>query len=179
MKKIFFLLLFAFATRVTAQSNDYLVTMKGIGALKIGTRQADIEKVIGKKITLKNLLNKEEGYADTIKAKYKNIDVLLYLERQYTSDEKSEIVLQGIKTSSPLCKTNAGIGIGDDKMKIISVYENNTLYIWPDYTDDTYTTRSKTKSVINVSADNSDNAITFYLTNKKVTSVEVSYSNAD
>ena len=179
MKKIFLLLVIAFATRVNAQSNDYLVTMNGIGALKIGTKQAALEKIIGKKITLKNLLNKEEGYADTIKAKYKNIDVLLYLERQYDSEEKSEIVLQGIKTSSPLCKTQSGIGIGDDKIKIINVYENFTLYLWPDYTDDTYTTRSKTKSVINVSGDDSPNAITFYLTNKKVTSIEVGYSDAD
>jgi hypothetical protein len=177
MKKIFLLLLIAFATRVAAQNNDYIVSMNGIGALKIGTKKAELEKIIGKKITLKNLLN-EEGYADTIKAKYKNIDVQLYLNRQYI-DEKPEIVLQGVKTSSPLCKTKSGIGTGDDKIKIINVYENYTLYLWPDYEDDTYTKRSKTRSVINVSGDDSDNAIIFYLTNKKVVAIEVTYSDVE
>ncbi|HEY6063192.1 MAG TPA: hypothetical protein VIV35_06260, partial [Chitinophagaceae bacterium] len=78
MKKIFLLLLIAFATKINAQNNDYLVTMNGIGALKTGMTKAELEKLIGKKITPKNLLDKD-GYSDTIKVKYKSIDVQLYL----------------------------------------------------------------------------------------------------
>jgi hypothetical protein len=174
MKKILFLLMISVATGAAAQNSDYIISWTGMGALKIGTKKADLEKIIGKKITLKNLIG-DEGYSDTIKTKYKNIDVQLYLIRQY-NEENPDIVLQGIRITSPLCKTKAGIGIGDDKMKIINVYENNTLYIWPDYDDDTFTNRSKTKSVITVSADNIENALTFHLTNKKVVAIEISYS---
>jgi transposase len=175
MKKILLLLLVAFATRIAAQNNDYLVTPNSVGALKMGMKKAELEKLLGKKIILKNLLDKE-GYSDTIKTKYKNIDVALYLERFYIEEEKYDIVLQGIKTSSPLCKTKAGIGIGDDKIKIITAYENNSLYIWPEYEDEEYTRRSKTKSVITVYDDKTGNSIIFYLFNKKVTAVEVTYS---
>ena len=175
MKKLFFFLLIAVTTTAAAQNTDYIVSMTGIGSLKIGMKKAALEKVLGKKIILKYLSDKDSGYADTIKTKYKSIDVILYLGKQYLDENKEEIVLTGIRSGSALCKTKAGIGIGDDKMKVINVYENNMLNIWPDFEDDTYTKRSKTKSVINVSADDSDNTIVIYLVNKKVVAFEVVY----
>ena len=80
MKKLLFFILIAIAVNASAQNGDYTVTMSGIGSLKIGMNKAALEKVLGKKISLKNLLN-EEGYADTIKTKYKAIDVTLYIGR--------------------------------------------------------------------------------------------------
>jgi hypothetical protein len=175
MRKIFSLLLICIATNCLAQNTDYIVSMSGIGALKPGITKAALEKVLGKKIVLKYLSDKDSGYADTIKTKYKNIDVIIYLGRQYVDEDKQDIVMTGVRSSSPLCRTKAGIGIGDDKIKVINVYENNTLFIWPDYEDDSYTKRSKTRSVISVSADDSDNTIIIYLLNKKVVSFEVAY----
>lgn len=175
MKKVFFFVLLVISFSAKAQNTDYIVSMNGIGPLKLGMTKATLEKVLGKKITLKNLLDKENGYADTIKTKYKSIDVILYIGRQYIDENTEEIVLQSIRSSSPLCKTKSGIAIGDDKMKIINVHENDMLYIWPDFEDDTYTKRSKTKSIINVSTDNNENTIIFYLVNKKVVSFEVTY----
>jgi transposase len=177
MKKIYLLLLLAFSTKLMAQQNDYLVSWKGIGALKIGLKKDEVEKLIGKKITLKNLLDKD-GYSDTIKAKYKAIDVQVYLEKQYKDDEKYDIVVSGVRTTSPLCKTASGVSIGSDKMNIISLYENYSLFVFPEYDDKTNTT-SKTRSVINISGDDSGNALILYLTNKKVTAIEVTYSEGD
>jgi chaperonin GroEL (HSP60 family) len=65
--------------------------------------------------------------------------------------------------------------IGDDKMKVITAYENNLLNIWPEYEDEDYTRRSKTRSVILASSDDSNNTLIFYLNNKKVVAFEVTY----
>ncbi len=175
MKNIFILLFIASSIKASAQSNDYLVTMDGIGLLKIGLQKAELEKILNKKITLRYLSDNDSGYADTIKTKYKNIDVILYLAKQYTNENKAAIYLHGIKTSSPLCQTRSGIKIGDDKMKIITAYENSILNIWPEYEDEKYTRRSKTRSVVLVSSDDSNNTIIFYLNNKKVTAFEITY----
>ncbi|MEO7983571.1 MAG: hypothetical protein ABI688_05785 [Bacteroidota bacterium] len=175
MKKIVVLLLMAVATHATAQTTEYIVSMSGIGPLRIGMTKADIEKILAKKIALHYLSPKDSGYADTIKTKYKSIDLILYLGKQYFDEDKEEIVLTGIRSGSALCKTRTGIGIGDDKIKVVTTYENYTLYIWPDWEDDTYTKRSKSRSVINVSSDDSQNTIVFHLVNKKVVAFEVMY----
>lgn len=174
MRKIMLLLLLALTTGLAAQNTDYLVTQNGMGLLKLGMKKAELEKVLGKKIQLKNLLEKD-GYSDTIKVKYKNIDVLVYLEKSWLADDSYELVLSGIRTSSPLCKTAGGIGIGTDKLKIVNAYENSNVYIWPDYEDETYTRRSKTKSVITIFNDDEANSLTFYLLNKKVVAIEITY----
>lgn len=175
MRKIMLFLLLALTTGLAAQNTDYLVTPKGIGQLKLGMKKAELEKVLGKKIQLKNLLEKD-GYSDTIKAKYKNIDVQVYIEKSWVDEDNYELVLSGIRTSSPLCKTAGGIGIGTDKLRIVNAYENSTVYIWPEYEDDTYTRRSKTKAVISVFSDEEANSLNFYLVNKKVASIEVTYA---
>ena len=175
MKKIIILLFIALTIKASAQSNDYLVTMDGIGLLKIGLQKADLEKILNKKITLRYLSDNDSGFADTIKTKYKNIDVTLYLAKQYNNENKAMIYLRGIRTGSPLCKTNSGIKIGDDKLKVITAYENNILNIWPEYEDENYTRRSKTRSVILASSDDNNNTLIFHLYNKKVVAFEVTY----
>lgn len=179
MRKILFLLLVCSTFAATAQNNDYLVTAKGIGALKLGMKKAALEKVLNKKITLKYLSDKDSGYADTIKTKYKNADVTLYLGKEYVDENTEVVVLNGILCSSPLCKTKSGIGIGDDKMKIINTYEFNSVNIWPEFEDENYTRRSKTKSVIYVTFDDDENTVVFHLVNKKVVSFEVTYYEGD
>jgi hypothetical protein len=46
MKQIFYLLFIAFAVKATAQNKDYCVSMNGIGTLKIGMSQAELEKML-------------------------------------------------------------------------------------------------------------------------------------
>lgn len=175
MKKVLFLLLIAMTSRLAAQNNDYIITPNAIGPFKLGIKKAELEKLTGKKITLKHLLT-EEGWEDTVKTKYKNTDLELYLQKRYLESEKYDIVLNGIKVTSPLFKTKAGIGIGDDKIKVINAYEYNSITLWPEFEDEEYTRRSKTKSVISVYFDKEGNSLTFYLLNKKVVAIEVSYA---
>lgn len=175
MKRILFLLFIAISTQIAAQNNDYLITPNGIGPFKLGIKKAQVEKLLGKKITLKNLLA-EDGWQDTIKARYKNTDIELYLQRSYETMDKPDIVLGGIRVYSSLYKTQAGIAVGDDKMKVINTYEFYSVSIWPEFEDEEYTRRSKTKAVVSVYFDKEGNSIAFNLTNKKVTSMEVTYS---
>jgi hypothetical protein len=64
-------------------------------------------------------------------------------------------------------------------MKVINVYENASLNIWPEYEDENYIRRSKTRSVIVVSLDDSDNTMIIYLNNKKVVAFEVTFYEGD
>ena len=173
IKKIFFLLFIAFAVNATAQNKDYLVGMNGIGALKIGMSQAEIEKMLNQKFILKNALDTAVSWQDSTTAKYKNINVTLFFQRHYTAENIYYMYLTGLKTNSPLCKTKQGIGIGADKLKIIAAYEPYNISMGPEFEDEAYTMKSKTKYLITTLSDNGERKIIFYLRNKKVTAIEV------
>ncbi len=81
--------------------------------------------------------------------------------------------LIGLKTSSALCKTESGIGIGADKLKIIATYEEDNLSMGPEFEGEDFTKKSKTKYIIHINNYNRDRQIVFYLKNKKVVDIEV------
>jgi hypothetical protein len=166
--------------QLAAQNNDYLIKMDGIGNLKLDMTQSEIEKVLGKKINLKNPADDENYWADTVATKYKNTDITLYFEKLYDDSVNSHMALMGMRVTNPLYKTVAGIGIGADKLKIITTYEMSRLNIMPEYTDDTYTTLSKTLSSIWVNNDDSETTLVFYLKNKKVFAIDLArYAEGD
>ncbi len=179
MKKLLLFCGLLLSAQLRAQNNDYRVTMTGIGTLKLGMKKAEVEKMLNKKFTIKPIASENESYYDTVKTKYKTIDVALYFEKYYKEDSTMEVTLAGMRTTSPLCKTAAGIGIGADKLRIISAYEFSPLFLAPEFEDENYTKISRTKSTITVSSYDEDGAILFYLTNKKVTAIEISYSYGD
>ncbi len=78
LKKVFILFLIGFTLQSAAQNNDCLVDMNGIGALKIGMRQDEIEKLLKQKFVLRNALDTAVSYNDTAMAKYKNSNVQLF-----------------------------------------------------------------------------------------------------
>ncbi len=157
----------------SAQNNDCLVDMNGIGALKIGMRQDEIEKLLKQKFVLRNAVDTAVSYNDTAMAKYKNSNVQLFFQRQYTAENTYFMYLIGLKTKSPLCKTGKGIGIGSDKLKIISAYETDYVFMRPEFEDEAFTKKSKTGYIIGMNNDNNDRQIVFYLKNKKVVAIEV------
>lgn len=179
MKKICLLLLAFITLKAGAQNTDYTVSMAGIGPLKLGMPVAELEKTLGKKIVLKNVLDKENGYLDTVKTKFKGIDVILEIGNQYVEEGKEAVVLFSVESASPLCKTKWGIGIGADKLKVIAAHEADMLYIYPEFEDDTYTKKSKTRSVINATSDTSEYTLNYYLVNKKVARFRVTYFEGD
>ncbi|MBL0130939.1 MAG: hypothetical protein IPP43_07275 [Chitinophagaceae bacterium] len=193
MKKIFFLvcsslLLFASCSdpksgqpgtnvdsATVAQNNDYLVSMEGIGVIKIGMTQTELENLLNQKFVLRNALDSAVSWQDSVKARYKNMDVTLFFQRSYTAENVYYMYLIGLRTTSPLCKTISGISIGADKLQIITANEDNDIIMGPEYenVNDTTTTRSKTRYLISIKNDTGTRRITFNLNNKKVVAIEV------
>lgn len=159
------------------QNPAYTITKDGIGELKIGMTQAELEKFLGQKLTLKHANDSGDIWADTATAKFKEIEVSLYFERQYNEDEDVKIMqLFGLETSSPLCKTATGLGVGDERAAIVAAYEDNPINMGPDYeqVNDTTWAPSKIKYSISVKDDKWDRELIFHLLNKKVNSLAAS-----
>lgn len=153
----------------------YVITKDGIGELKLGMTQEDLEKLLNQKLGMKHAKDTGEVWADTAVIKYKDMDVSLFFERQYTDDQNVNILqLIAVETGSPLCKTDSGLGTGDDRSAILSAYENNPIDMGPveDMINDTTWAFSKTKYYVNVKDDKWDRQLIFHLTDKKVTSIE-------
>jgi hypothetical protein len=163
------------------ENTGYTITKDGIGDIKIGMTQAELEKLLNQKLTLRHT-NDADAWSDTATAKYKDIEVSLYFDRQYNENEKIKIMeLMGVSTSSPLCKTANGLGVGDERLAILSAYEDSPIDMYPEseMVNDSTWVPSKTKYNINVKDDQWDKAIIFRLLNKKVASLEASMIMGD
>src|SRR6478672_757462 len=148
MKRLPILLFLAIAFTAGAQNTPTIVTMNGIGDLKIGMKKAELEKLIGQPLKLVNLMKKaDEWNRDTLELVYKDVQYQLILDKDYLNDKKEDIILYEVKSNSPNLKTRSGIGIGDDKLKIVSTYGDYMLQIQPDYEQD-FTVKSKTRSTV-------------------------------
>ena len=174
MKRIAFFLILLSAGIIKAQTTSYTVSMSGIAEVKLGMTKSSLEKLLNQTLQLPKL-SKEKNYErNTVTCNYNGLNLSVVFEKQEI-DNKNEIVVWEVKSTHPQLKTPSGIGIGDDKLKIISTYDNYTIYIMPGYDDVDYTIKSKTKSAIWLHGDESGKVIIFYLTNNKVTGMCVTY----
>ena len=156
------------------EKSEYTITKDGINDLKIGMTKQEVEKLLNQDLGM-NAKKDSTGYwSDTIQTKYKTIDVALYFERQYVSEDSGYMKLNGIETSSSLCSTNTGISIGDNKHDILPAYEENPINMGPDYevVNDTTWVPSKTKYSINIKDGKWDRELIFHLMNNKITSIQ-------
>jgi len=161
-------------TRVTAQNKDYTISFEGLGSLKLGMIQDEVEKLLNQKIKLTNHLDTVNNfYLDSARLKYKNIPVQLEFERNYYAPNVFHMRLIGIRASSPLCKTANGIGIGSAKLKIITAYEDYGIKMQPGYAHYYETEKGKGKSTISILDDSGVYTIRLYLLNNKVVSFEL------
>lgn len=163
------------------ENTAYTITKDGIGEIKIGMTQQELEKLLNQHFQF-NAMKDSAGYwQDTVKAKYREIEVSLYFERQYVDDDSSFMQLSGVETNNALCKTVSGIGIGDEKPVIISFYDDNTIEMGPEFeqVNDTTWLPSKTKYSINVRDDKYDRELIFHLVNKKVSSLQAAIIMGD
>jgi hypothetical protein len=170
MKKLFSFLFILLSTTAVAQNKDYILSTEGIGTLKLGMPLTELEKLLKTKITLKVINIDSVRLTETIKAKYKGIEVEIDLFKR-----QDYIAVDGISTSSPLCKTKSGIGIGSTKLQIIAAYEGYHIDATPvyEYEGDNKPKKNKTKSTITVKEDVEGYAIIFNLLNNKVVSFEI------
>lgn len=159
------------------ENSAYTISKEGIGEIKIGMTQAELEKLLNQKLILKHANDSGDVWADTATAKYKDIEVSLYFERQYNEDDNIKVMqLFAAETSNPLCKTETGIGIGDEKSTIVAAYDDNPINMGPEYepVNDSTWLPSKTKYSISVKDDKWDKELIFHLVNKKVNSLAAS-----
>ena len=173
MIKILPVLFILLVTNVTAQNKDYIISTNGLGAIRLDMTQAELEKVLAKKVPLTNPWDTISGsWQDSAKIWYKDIDVDLRFQRTYIKEDSFFMRVIGIKVNSPLCKTKDGIGIGSGKLQVIAAFEGYYIDISPDYNEDR-TTKSKTASTISIRKESEGNTIWFNLVNKKVVSFEI------
>ena len=137
---------------------------------------------MSQKIVLDNHLDTlNYSYQDTAKLKYKGINVQLEFDRNYYAPDVFRMRLIGIRASSPLCKTVTGIGIGSDRLKIITAYDNYHVNIQPGHVNYYQTETGKGKSTVSILNDAASvmdtfsdaYTMVFYLLNKKVVSFEL------
>ena len=177
-------ILFACKEKTAASGTDtkidsaFMLTPDGLGELRMGMSVAEVEKVLGGKITL---MNKDpEVWIDSAEVKYKEEPTTLFFDRRYKTDESFDLVLGGLKTTSSKIKTRTGVGVGSDKEEVWEAYrEGYDINLYRDYEDTTYTTRSKTRSFIYVTTGEGDNSILFSLVNNKVTKLELNRNYDD
>lgn len=164
------------STKSTGNS-DYIITKNGIGNLKIGMSVDEAEKLLGQKISLKHA-QEEDIWTDTANAKYKDIEVTLYFQPRYTENENDARIMEifGLATNSPLCKTAAGIKIGDSKTAVLAAYDESPINMGPEFeqVNDTTWLPNFSKFYINVRDTSFDKDLIFKLNNKKVSSIEAS-----
>lgn len=176
--KLLSTLLLVFACFILHAQTSVTVTMTGMGDIKLGMKKAEVEKLLNTTLQTPHLTAKNEDYyQDTVHVNYKGLDADLIFQKEYVDDNKYNISVWEIRSNSPVLKTKSGIGIGDDKYKIISTYEGYVIWIMPEYEKD-YTVKSKTRSTIWLHGD-AGNIIVFYLDNNKVTSMSVTYYEGD
>lgn len=174
MKALLCIFCFFIASSALCQNNIPLVTTAGIGEVKVGMTREALEKLTGQKLVLKHLRSKKDDapYQDTFRISHKDVELEVMMQKSYSEKNPDEVTVYEVKSSNALLKTKSGITIGDDKLKIVSTYNDYTLHLFP-YYDPVTQAKSKTKSTVWLFADSSENVIIFYLENNKVTGFSV------
>lgn len=177
MRKLFLpflLLLAACGSKQDSNKNentDYLVSLDGMGPVKTSMSQAELEKVLNRKIPLTNPTDTISGsWMDSAFIKYKDAELELTFVRTYAYEVRDSfhMRLAEIATTSPLFKTTGNIGIGSTKQQVVNAFDNYKIYIAPEFimVDDTTWGRSKTQYSISIREDREGPQIVFYLNRK-------------
>jgi hypothetical protein len=153
--------------KAVAEDKNYLIGMTGFDSLRLGMSKAELEAMVGDTFKLQHI-KVDGGASDTIHTKYRGIDITVYLNE---GDDKEIATVFGIRSNDPSFKTRGGVGVGTEKEKVISAYEDFTKYIAPEY--EVYPERSKTKSCISVMDTATTGALLFHIIDRKVSSVEL------
>jgi hypothetical protein len=159
--------------KASAQSDTAIVTLNGIGDIKLEMKLQQVEKILNHKITLHHPERlKQDNETDTVQIQDKGVA----MEVVFRSLSR-EITVQAITSYDPKLRTRSGIRIGDDKYKIIRAYEQYSLFITPEYNNENNWTRSKTKSLITL--EDKSSMIQFYLTNNKLVGIKIQNIEGD
>lgn len=169
MKYIFlsFLLISVIGSSAQTSANDMQVTLTGIGPFKVNMKKTEVEKIINQKINTSNSNKKENYENDTVQITYKGASLTIVFYPNYTDENKTETSVYSISSSSAFLKTKSGITTGDDKIKIISTYNDfdfNYYYNYENDGEEDYK-RSKTNSTLMLIGENSPSVLYFHFIN--------------
>jgi hypothetical protein len=156
------------------ENNQYVFSMDGMDELKIGMKQAEVEKILNKKLHLESAETNGVSYMDSARVTYKGADIGLCFLREYTGDKDFYMWLIGVESQDDRSCTDSGIRIGDGKEKIIDSYPFNKISLGPGYDNDTDTLISKTKYMIDAENETSNRKLVFQLDNKKLKKISTS-----
>lgn len=161
-------------TEKNSTDSKYIISKDGIGEIKIGMTRKEVERILNESLVMRHAKDTGEIWSDTAIAKYGEIEVELAFQKIYAEKPTDEMELYGISTSSTLCKTASGLGVGDDRLAILTAYEENPITMGPEniMINDTTWGFSKTNYYIHISDEKWDRQIGFILVNKKVAKLE-------
>lgn len=165
------------AQQISSVDSTYLASMDGIGNIKTGMSQSELEALLQTKIPLTNPSDSISGsWVDTATVRYNNVNFLIKFVRSYTGTNPDDFYMRvdGIITENSLCKTDRRIGIGSTKQEIIAAYPDKQLFMHPGYDSDTATVFSKSIYTIIIRDDREGPQIVCYLKDNKTNKLEVS-----
>lgn len=171
------------ATSESAKSVDaaHLITMDGIGDIKEGISQTDLEAILKRKIPLTNPSDSLSGsWMDYATVPYQNDSLYFTFVRTYTTVTDSFYMrVLAIESTNPLHRTKGNIGVGSTKKEIIEAYPDKRIYMEPEYENDSLFTTSKVFYRVYVRDDREGPQIACYLKNGVVFKMEVSSYHDD
>lgn len=118
-------------------SPDYQASTDGIGPFRVGLSRAATEKLLNLKLKLLKFSPADSYEKDTVMCNYKEMKLQLVFSRGYFgNDTAQQLGIYSVTSSYPMIKTKSGIGIGDDKIKLVKTYDLYRLDISPEWTQD-------------------------------------------
>lgn len=151
-----------------------MVSLAGIGAIKLGMKKEALDKLLPAPVKLKNLLL-QEWDMDTVLVQYSGIDYTVVLNKSIDEQQNGAIVVYAVHSRNPALKTRSGVGIGDDKLKIVTTYEDYLLHLAPDYDPDSGA-KIKGNATVMLYGDETPAMIVFEIEGGKVAGFWVSYA---
>jgi hypothetical protein len=166
--------IFLQATALCQQAAQPVVSLAGIGAIKLGMKKEALDKLLSTPVKLKNLLL-QEWSPDTVQVQQGGVDYSVVFNKSIDEQNRGAIVIYAVHSRSPLLKTRSGVAIGDDKLKIVSTYDDFMLHLAPEY-DETTGAKIKGKSSVMLYDDETPAMIVFDLEEGKVAGFWVAYA---
>lgn len=133
MKKSFVLLVIFLLTILSLQAQDAnVISTMRIGIFKLKMTIADVEKAMEQKIKVKH---KQDNYFDTVKLMYNQANYTLSFVKRYNEIATAPEVweLYAVSSANTTLKTKSGMGLGNTKTEILSVYDKNDITITNDW----------------------------------------------
>lgn len=164
------LLLFTFFSFISLQAQ---VSTTRINEFRLGMKKSEIEKIIGKSISIK--LN--EGYPiEASHMVYKGIVYEVNFTKSYDDkgNELNDFTLYSILSADRTLKTLSGISIGSSFDEVINKYKNNNISIYDSWEEGG--SRDKTKRMFSINDYDEGTQLILTIKNGKVTEFYVSYN---